>query len=140
MLVIGVFKQSIELEQALAELEQNMIPREHILVTFMEKKFRDQEHTPHPFEVGVSCGTGGAVIGASVGFGLTLGPIIWGLSGAIIGYSVGIGIYFWVRKRKKSSPVLQEVTVIIQCTDQQFLPVQELLWKYEALSVGYHRA
>ncbi|MEQ2527823.1 hypothetical protein WMO40_14035 [Bacillaceae bacterium CLA-AA-H227] len=49
MLVIGLFRQSIELEQALAELEKNMIPKEQVLVTFMDKKNNEHKHISPPF-------------------------------------------------------------------------------------------
>ncbi|TKC16783.1 hypothetical protein [Robertmurraya kyonggiensis] len=139
MLVIGLFKQSIELEQALAELENKMIPKEHVLVTFMDKKNKEQEHRVHPFEIGMCFGTAGAVIGATCGFAMTLGPIIWGLIGLIIGYWVGAGIHFLVHIRKKASPFLHEVTVIVQCSKEQFLHVRELFWEYGALSIGEHQ-
>lgn len=138
MLVIGLFRQSIELEQALAELEKNMIPKEQVLVTFMDKKNNEHKHRPHAFEIGICFGTAGAVIGATCGFALTLGPIIWGLIGAFIGYWIGVGIYFLINKGKSSSPLLHEVTVIIQCTEEQFLHISNLLWKYEPLSIGHH--
>ncbi|WP_449620947.1 hypothetical protein [Robertmurraya sp. Marseille-Q9965] len=138
MLVIGLFKQSIELEQALAELEKNMIPREQVLVTFMDKKNNERLHKPHPFEIGICFGTAGAVIGATCGFALTLGPIIWGLIGVTVGYLFGVGIYFLVNKEKESSRLLHEVTVIIQCKEEQFIHISNLLWKYKALSIGHH--
>lgn len=138
MLVIGLFKQSIELDQALAELEKNMIPREQVLVTFMDKKNNERLHKPHPFEIGICFGTAGAVIGATCGFALTLGPIIWGLIGVTVGYLFGVGIYFLVNKEKESSRLLHEVTVIIQCKEEQFIHISNLLWKYKALSIGHH--
>ncbi|MEQ2527824.1 hypothetical protein WMO40_14040 [Bacillaceae bacterium CLA-AA-H227] len=69
---------------------------------------------------------------------MTLGPIIWGLIGAFIGYWIGVGIYFFINKGKSSSPLLHEVTVIIQCKEEQFLHISNLLWKYEPLSIGHH--
>lgn len=142
MLMIGIFEQSIELEQALAELEKNLISIEDILVVFMEKDMNANiygEHSPHAFEIGISVGTGGAVIGASSGFVLTWGPILWGLIGAFTGFFVGIGSYFIVKKLRSQSKRTKnkcEVTVIIQCTKEQTENVNKILWKYKALSVG----
>ncbi|MBN8202106.1 MULTISPECIES: hypothetical protein [Bacillaceae] len=143
MLIFGIFEQSIELEQALAELEDTSILREHILVVFMDKSHRKQHYSPlrpHAFEVGISFATGAAAIGASMGFALTYGPIIWGLIGAVIGFAIGVGSYFLYKKLKNQPSQKRnnhEVTVVIQCQEEQTRLVSDLLWKYQALSVGY---
>jgi hypothetical protein len=141
MLIISIFEQSIELEQALAEIEKN-IKREDIMIVFMDKD-KDStiygEHSPQAFEIGISVGTGAAVIGASAGFVLTWGPIIWGLIGAMAGFFVGIGFYLLVKKLRAQSKMTKnkcEVTVILQCTKEQTETVKKVLWKYKALSVG----
>ncbi|MGX6442914.1 hypothetical protein ACWM35_06740 [Neobacillus sp. K501] len=141
MLIISIFEQSIELEQALAELEK-ILKKENILVVFMDKDENANiygEHSPHAFEIGISVGTGAAVIGASAGFVLTLGPILWGLIGAFSGFFVGIGSYFLVKKLMAHSKRRKnkcEVTVIIECTRDKIEMVNKILWKYKALSVG----
>ncbi len=143
MLIFGTFKQSIELEQSLAELEDLSILKEHILVVFMDTNHKKHQHDPlrpHAFEVGMAFSTGVAVIGASIGFVLTHGPIIWGLLGAFSGFLLGVSSYYLFRKlSKKLSPQkgTHEVLVIIQCEKEQSQVVSELLWKYQALSVGY---
>lgn len=142
MLIFGIFEQSIELEQALAELENISISREHILVVFMDnnhKQHNYKEHSPHAFEIGISCGTGGAVIGASSGFVLTMGPIIWGLIGAAIGFSLGLSASFLYKKMKaypSQTRKTHEVTVVIQCQEDQANQISDVLWKYQALSIG----
>lgn len=140
MVIIGIFEQSIELEQALAELENSSIPKEHIRTVFMDndpKKNNTREHTPHAFEIGISAATGFSVLGASFGFVMTWGPIIWGLITAFIGFSIGVGLYYLVKKQrgqKKSNN--REVTVLIQCKEDQSYQIQNILWNYQALSVG----
>lgn len=143
MLVFSIFEQSIELEQALAELENSSISKDHILIVFMDnnsKKNNYKEHSPHAFEIGISFATGAAVIGASCGFDLTLGPIIWGLIGAFLGFCLGLSAYFLynklkIKSRQRKKPF--EVTVVIQCEEDQFNYVSDILWKYQARSVGY---
>jgi len=143
MLVFSIFEQSIELEQALAELENSAISRERILVIFMDNKDtkrKFKEHSPHAFEIGISFGTGAAVIGASSGFVLPLGPILCGLIGALIGFCLGLSAYFLynkmeIKSRKKKKN--HEVTVVIQCEEDQANYVSDILWKYQARSVGY---
>lgn len=142
MLLIGIFEQSIELEQALAELENNIL-REHIQVVFMDndpKKNNHRDHSPHAFEIGISFATGFAVFGASIGFVLTWGPIIWGLIAAFIGFGIGLVSYYFVKKlrtdiQKKSNN--HEVTVIIQCEKEQSHHIKQILWSYQALSLGH---
>ncbi|WP_019154122.1 hypothetical protein [Robertmurraya massiliosenegalensis] len=139
MLIIGIFKQSIELEQALAELEM-LIPKEHILLFFMDaEQVESDVHSPHAFEIGISCGTAGAVIGASSGFVLTWGPILWGLIGAAIGFTIGLLAHTLLKKqksRKRKLERMDEATVILQCHKEQTKSIIALLRKYQALSIG----
>jgi hypothetical protein len=45
-------------------------------------------------EVGMACATGFSVLGASAGFVLAWGPVIWGLLAACFGFGIGFGLYF----------------------------------------------
>jgi hypothetical protein len=146
MNLFATFEQSIELEQAIAELESNFVSTAQILVIYMENEpaqvqlnGRTREIHSNSFEVGIACATGSAVIGASIGFVLAWGPIIWGLICVISGFSIGYSIYYF-RKidsvstlRQKKEP---ELLVIIQCAEIQAHPIKEMLWKYQALTVG----
>lgn len=147
MLVIGTFEHSIELEQALAILEHSGISRDHILVAFMDSEpaspfylmRKQHDIRSKGFEAGISFATGSAVIGASVGFILTWGPIIWGLIAALIGFIVGFGLYFIIKKgdsRSRFPKKLPEVTIMIQCTGEQSNDIKEIMWNYRALTVG----
>lgn len=142
MLIFSIFDQSIELEQALAELEYNSIPRENILLVFMDNHRNEfQQHSPHAFEIGISVATGGAVIGASLGFVITLGPILCGLIGAFIGFVSGVFAFSLHKKIKKQAMKKKEnyeVTVVIQCKEDQVRHVSDILWKYQARSVGFN--
>lgn len=147
MLVIGTFEHSIELEQALAILEHSGISRDHILVAFMDSEpvapfhLMRKRHDVRSkgFEVGISFATASAVIGASVGFVLTWGPIIWGLIASLIGFGVGFSLYFITKKgdsRSRSPKKLPQVTIIIQCAEGQSNYIKEIMWNYRALTVG----
>jgi hypothetical protein len=146
MNLFATFKQSIELEQALAELESSCVSTNQILVIYMENEpaqvqltGRTREIHSNSFEAGMASATGSAVIGASIGFVLAWGPIIWGLICVIIGFTIGYSVYYFLKKnsvhtrRLKKEP---EVLVIIQCTEIQVHPIREILWKYRALTVG----
>ncbi|MFE8697752.1 hypothetical protein ACFYKT_15540 [Cytobacillus sp. FJAT-53684] len=146
MIIIGTFKQSIELEQALTVLENSSISRDQILVVFMDDKpapsqipGRTRNIHSNAFEIGMASSTGCAVIGASVGFTLYLGPIICGLLGAVIGFAIGYALYYFPNKNKlhltkmKGQP---EVAVIIQCTKNQLLFIEDIMWENQAITVG----
>ena len=146
MNIFGTFKQSIEIEQALAELESRFISKEQIIVAFMDNasspaqlSARTSNIKSNAFEVGVACATGSAVIGASIGFELTWGPIIWGIITTIIGFYIGYSLYYFNKKnrihldQRKKEP---EILVIIQCTKKQAPQIKELMWQYQALTVG----
>ncbi|WP_078410900.1 hypothetical protein [Priestia abyssalis] len=147
MLIIGTFEHSIELEQALAILEHSGISRDHILVSFMDSEPTSPSHLMSKshdvrskgFEVGISFATGSAVIGASVGFILTWGPIIWGLIASFIGFGIGFGLYYIIKKGNRRSHFakkLPEVTIVIQCTEDHSNHIKEIMWNYRALTVG----
>lgn len=146
MKIFATFEQSIEIEQALAELESSFIPSDQILVVYMDNEplpvqqtGRTKEIYSNAFEVGIACATGSAVIGACIGFALAWGPIIWGLICVIMGFTIGYSIYYFRKKDSVRMPRQQkepELLVIIQCTEIQAHPIREILWKYQALTVG----
>lgn len=146
MLVVGAFEHSLELEQALNELEHNGVPRSSILIvpmdtdpdtTYQFVSKRDDLHYKG-IEVGIACATAFAVVGTSVGFVLAWGPIVWGLISALAGFIIGFGVIFLTKKKnyRQLPKKLPEITVIIQCPKNQSPAVMKILWKYPVLSVG----
>ncbi|MFP7297145.1 hypothetical protein [Neobacillus niacini] len=146
MNLFATFKQSIELEQALSELESSYVKADQILVIYMDNEpqqvplvGRTKDIHSNSFEAGMASATGSAVIGASIGFVLAWGPIIWGLIFVIIGFTIGYCIYYFLKKDKfhTLNPKKEaEILVIIQCTETLAHPIKEILWKYQALTVG----
>lgn len=146
MLVIGTFEHSIELEEALVVLEHNGISRNHILVVPMDTdstppsqyigKSRDRLYKGT--EVGMACATASSVIGISIGFVLTWGPIIWALIFALIGFAIAFGIFMLTNKdnHRHLPKKLPEITVIVQCLEDQSILVMETMWKYRVITVG----
>lgn len=145
MNIFGTFEHSIEVEQALAMLENEVIPYEQILVVTMTERPADMPITgrtdslnSNAFEVGIACATGLAVIGTCAGFVLTWGPILCGLIAAGLGFVIGFFIYFFARRgvyrfRQARIPA---ILVVVQCTKEQAHHVKSAMWKYKALSVG----
>lgn len=146
MLVIGTFEHSIELEEALVVLEHNGISRTHILVVPMDTdstppsqyigKSRDRLYKG--IEVGMACATASSVIGISIGFVLTWGPIIWALIFALIGFAIAFGIFMLtnMNSHRHLPKKLPEITVIVQCLEDQSILVMETMWKYRVMTVG----
>lgn len=146
MLIIGTFEHSLELEQALDVLEHNGVAKKHTLVIPMDTeptppvRFITKTHDLHAkgFEVGVACATGCTVIGTSVGFALPWGPIFTGLTAAAIGFTTAFGIYLLINKGSHRHPPNKspEITVIVQCLEEQSIMVMEILWEHRVLTVG----
>lgn len=147
MIIIGTFEHSFELEQLLASIERSHIERKYIMVVPMDidsaNPFqfysRKRELFYKGIEVGIACAAGSSVIGASIGFILTWGPIFWGLIAAAIGFFIGLGLYLFLKKYgdyKKFAPKQPEVTVIVQCKEEQSRLIIAEMWKYSAISVG----
>lgn len=145
MLVIGTFEHSTELEQLLAIIEHSGISRLHILVISMDtSSSRAMEYFGHQpdrysrgIEAGMAFATAGSVVGTSVGFILEWGPIFWGIATAIFCFILGFWIYRLTEKGKaQRSKQVPEVTVIIQCQEEQTALITEFMWQYRALSVG----
>lgn len=146
MLIIGTFENSIELEQALAVLEHHGISEKQMLVVPMDTDpivpnqyiGRSRDVYYKSVEVGMAGATLASIFGASAGFALKWGPIFWGLIAAFTGFSTGFGIYFLINrgKHRRLPQKLPEVTVIVQCSEDQSALVKETMWHYRVLTVG----
>lgn len=142
MLVVGTFEHSIELEQALAEVQRLGVPRERILVVLMEpgEGVTNEDIRAKAVEAGIASATGFAAVGACIGFMLAWGPIVWGLVGYLIGYS----LYRTVKRANNPSAfhppaamLRPDVTVVIQCEEELSKRVSEKLNEYRAITVGF---
>ncbi|MBC8062990.1 MAG: hypothetical protein H7Y18_20355 [Clostridiaceae bacterium] len=147
LIIIGTFQHSNELELLLASLENNHIARKYIMVVPMDVdpknpfQFQSRKRDLYykAMEVGIACATGLSVVGASMGFILKWGPVFWGLIASIIGFLIGFGIYLFLKKfsiYRHLPSKLPEVTVVVQCQDEQSGLIIDGMWKYCALTVG----
>lgn len=147
MQIFATFEHSTYLELAVTELEESGI--ENIVAvplnnrTEKRKLFDDLHHSD-----GVSLLSKGMIlaflfstVGASRGFILEWGPIIWGLIGAVGGFVLGFIIDLFIKmviKRKKR--LLRgrnsEVILIVECGQHQKEQVENILWKQLALGVA----
>lgn len=139
MLLIGCFANTLELEQALADIERSGIERKHIMAVGMERPLRQAGESGDAVELGIAWATAFAVVGAATGFGLAWGPIVWGIVGAAAGFGIGYGFR---RLARRGAPRFgdrapgPELTVIVQCPAQLAEPIRALMYRSGALSVG----
>ncbi|MDI4644735.1 hypothetical protein [Cohnella hashimotonis] len=141
MLLIGCFAHSLELEQALADIERSGIERRHILAVGMNLRADSAAEARHSdaVEMGAAWATALAVVGVACGFGLAWGPIVWGIVGAVVGFGMGFCLHrLWLRgpARSGTSAPAPEVTVIVQCPAGLSDAVRFAMYRRGALSVG----
>ncbi|MBO7743317.1 hypothetical protein I8J29_03870 [Paenibacillus sp. MWE-103] len=148
-MIISTFEHSLEVEQALAVLEQMGVSRSSIMTVMMENGGERTDKTAafYPnkttlaFEAGMGSATACSVVGISAGFVLDWGPLIWGMLTALFGFAAGFGTtrllqakYF--RRALRIRERLPELAVIVECQEHRVHEVQRVLWEYRALSVG----
>lgn len=149
MYVMSTFEHSIYVELALSALEKENIPKENILAVPLnnrteERKLFDTIHRSDGlslFDLGMALATAFSVIGASVGFQLKWGPIIWGIIGAIIGFILGflINLWFHIKKGKKQRKIrgeTSELILIVYCDIEQASMVEKIIWDNLAIGVA----
>lgn len=147
MQIFATFEHSINLELAITELEEQGV--KDILAVPLnnrteERKIFDNLHQSD----GVSLISKGMIlafllstVGASIGFSLDWGAIIWGLIGAGSGFILGFIIDLFVKKvLKKNQRHLRgknsEVILIVECEKEQKENVKSILWNQLALGVA----
>ncbi|MCH1624429.1 hypothetical protein [Fredinandcohnia quinoae] len=149
MQIFSTFDSNIHLEIAISTLGKNGIKNENIYAVPLDNRTEERRlfDTLHRsdgtslIDIGMALATAFSVIGASIGFELSWGPIYWGLIGAISGFVVGVAIRLFmelvIRKRKRVLKGKQsEVILIIDCEETQIALVENILWKHFAMGVA----
>jgi hypothetical protein len=148
MHVISSFEQSTYLELAINQLQLKGINKEQIAAVPLEQLTIERKlfDTIHQTD-GISLLDGAAVLatvfsvlGASFGFELKWGPIIWGLLGLVFGAGLGFLLDLFIRKRKSKKRQAKnfntEVVLIVHCEESEFKMVKEILSEHKALAIG----
>jgi hypothetical protein len=146
MYVISSFEHSTFLELAINQLDEIGIVKENIVAVPLENnkeqpKLFDTIHRSDGaslLDLAAVFATIFSVLGASIGFELKWGPIIWGLigvgSGAILGFVIDVCL---TKKRKISKTKLKtEIIFIIKCKEQEFETVKKILFENMAFGIG----
>jgi hypothetical protein len=149
MQLFSTFQHGAFVEMAISTLEKKGIKKEDIFAIPLDNRTEDRKlfDTLHRsdgtslIDVGVALATAFSVIGASIGFNLTWGPIIWGLIGAIAGFVTGFAIrlfteFFVKKKRRVLKGNYGEVILIVECEEGQGELVENILFDHFALGVA----
>lgn len=150
MHIFATFDHNTYLELALAQIEEHGVARDQILAVPIKRRkpsvrLFDTIHSSDGFslfDLSMPLATAFAVIGASYGFVLTWGPIIWGVIGAASGIVVGTGISllrFLKRhghEKRLNQKNVTEVIVIVHCSVQYADKVKDTLHDSLAYGVG----
>ncbi|WHY88486.1 hypothetical protein QNH39_11870 [Neobacillus novalis] len=149
MQLFSTFENQPGLEMAISTLEKHGIKKEDIFAVPLdnrqeERKVFDTLHRSDGtslIDIGMALATAFSVVGASIGFKLSWGPIYWGLIGAFIGFVIGFAIRLLtevvLKKKKRLLKGKQsEVILIIDCKESQSELVENILWSHFALGVA----
>lgn len=103
MQLFSTFENHIFLEMA---IEKKGFSQDNIFAIPLDNRKEDRKlfDTHHRsdgtslIDIGMVLGTALSVIGASIGFELSWGPIYWGIIGAIVGFALGFVIRLFIEK------------------------------------------
>ncbi|MEH7379326.1 hypothetical protein V7138_02435 [Bacillus sp. JJ1533] len=149
MQLFATFDSNDYLEIAIVAMEKKGIKNDNIFAVPLDNRtdnvrLFDTLHRADGttlIDIGVALATAFSVLGASIGFKLSWGPIYWGLIGAATGFIVGFAIRLFVelvyKKRKRlHKGKLAEIILIIDCEESQAAQVERILWDHYALGVA----
>lgn len=146
LFVIATFENSLSIELAITELQQNDIPNDKILAAPLDKKTEHRQlfDTIHQadglslFDLAAIIGTCLMLLGAIYGYILEWGPIIWGIIGAVSGLLIGFLIKMLLIKKNKrtTKSFSSEIVLMIRCDNHQWHMIENLLWKNGALGLS----
>ena len=145
----STFESNIFLEMAISTLEKKGVEKENIFVVPLdnrteERKVFDSLHSSDGtslVDIGMALATAFSVIGTSIGFRLSWGPIYWGLISALIGFILGFVIRLFIefvlkRNRRGLRGKHSEIILIIDCEVGQGELIENILWNHFALGVA----
>lgn len=145
MFVIATFENSIYIELAISELEQQGIAKEMILAAPLDKRREPRRlfDTIHQsdgfslFDVASILGTCLMLLGAIYGYVFEWGPIIWGIIGAVSGLLLGffIKMIFLKKTGRGSKNISSEIVLMIRCEETKAEMIEKILWDHLALGL-----
>lgn len=146
MHVIASFEHSAFLELAINRLQQNGIKKEDIVAVPMDELMDPPQvfDTIHRadgtslLDLAAILATVFSVLGATFGFQMRWGPIIWGLFGFVFGAVLGFMIDRLNTKKRRTTPVQfnTEVVLIILCQETELQAIKAILKEFMAQRIG----
>ncbi|MHC0039646.1 hypothetical protein [Pseudoneobacillus sp. C159] len=147
MQLFATFESHNYLEIAIAALEKNGVKKESIFAVPLhhrteQGKLFDTLHRADGttlFDIGMVLATAFSVIGASLGFNWSWGPIYWGLIGAVIGFMLGVAIRLSIVKvtnKKAPKGEYAGIILIVDCEESKVDSLERILWHHFALGVA----
>ncbi|SFF98388.1 hypothetical protein [Sporolactobacillus nakayamae] len=136
--IICLFQPSLAVELVLTELQKNQIEQNNlacfVLDPILSKPIMQSDEKMTKAEFGFIIATIFGVIGASVGFRLQLGPIVWGVCSSFVGFLIGFVIDYLIKIKGKNKP--QSFVVISICCQKDQVPdVKSILTNYHVLGL-----
>jgi len=146
MYIVSTFEHSIYLELAITAIQIKGIKKENIMAVSLDKrgeesKLFDSIHGSDGlslFDLPAILAVILGIFGASYGFVLKWGPLLWGIIGLIIGFSLGLVIKLFLFKKysnRQNNKKATEVVLIIECNENQLEMTKDILWSHKALGV-----
>lgn len=147
MYLLSLFEQSVHVEKAVTALQIKGITKDSILAVPLDRQNEGQLvfDTVHSSDntsmlaLSMILGMIFSLLGAIIGFYLTLGPISWAIFGALAGSLAGFGIRLIKRSVAIHRHQIQSnagVIVMIRCDAIQADMVHDILWSCFAMGVG----
>ncbi|EST12120.1 membrane protein [Sporolactobacillus laevolacticus] len=141
--IMCLFQQSIRVEIVLSELQRLSVGQNDIACYVMNRpalqnrsnkgQLGNNDETSRA-DISFIIATIFGVVGASVGFRLAWGPIVWGVVSSFIGFLIGLVIDYFISNKFKKRPD-PCVVIIIRCRKDQVSSVEQMLNKNQTLGL-----
>ncbi|TGB00435.1 hypothetical protein E4665_01795 [Sporolactobacillus shoreae] len=142
--ILSIFEQSLSVELVLTSLKSIGLDQKSMMAVPLKQPPRRKKKASVPvsydgysrIDLGFILATAFGVIGASVGFRLYWGPIIWGIAASIVGFLIGFAIESFVIKNKKKQISAPKIIIIIRCRNDMQYNVEQILWENQSLGLA----
>ncbi len=151
MYIIATYHHSLDLELAVARLEEQGLGKDKIMAVPLKRQkapvriLDSMNDTDGVSLIGGSLafGTATMVLATIYGFVWYWGPIIWGLIGLFGGTGLWlVGSIIMIQKKRVKNPATTsnadygDIVLIIRCEQSQAQPVKNILADNKALAIG----
>ncbi|MFT8362515.1 MAG: hypothetical protein ABF608_04990 [Sporolactobacillus sp.] len=132
--ILAAFDYSSYIEMALSALVPQKLSKSSLAVFPLYNKPYPDRHMPiheqSQTDLYFILATISGVLGASIGFLLYWGPIIWGILASVAGFFIGYLLELvWIRRRRHKEP---QIILVIRCPQEKVDEVCHILWMCQA--------